>query len=499
MKSEKKPQSSAPGRIGWMVVVQGLLVLALVGVVNYLGFHYYERWDFSRSQKFRLATTTQQLLRQIQEPVRVTVYFAPGQMSLEGLIARDLGSLLKELQFSGKPHIEVETVDPTRDLRRAQEVQARLGFDAGENLVVLEYQDRRKFIPIVELADFDFSGLEAGGSPRVLAFQGERIFASALLELLDPTRRKVYFLQGHGELPVADSSPISIWLQHIARQNAVVLPLATADAAAVPEDANAIVLAGPRYDLTPREIELLQAYWKANGRLLILLDPDANTPNLREFITEAGIVPEDTRVLRVVPLAFAMGIFRDVTGEFLAESEITKRFEGVNSYFPEPVQSLAPAAQRPEGTQLRGLISATEPYWGERDYVTDADRGVAYDDGIDRGYPVLLAMAAELGSIGDDRVEIQNAKMVVVGSVRFALDDNLGGPEGGVANLDFLVGSLNWLLDRNRITGVLAKSPGEFRLSLGEAQLQQIALYTLILIPGASALLGIFVWIRRRS
>lgn len=499
MSRTEKPKTSAPGGVGYMVGVQVVLMVLLVMAVNYLGFHYYERWDFSRSQKFRLATTTQQLLRQLQEPLRVTVYFSPGQFSLESLIARDVGALLKEWQFSGKPHVEIETVDPTRDLRRAQEVQARLGFSAEENLLVLEYQGRKKFLPILDMAEFDLTPAQTGGTPRVAAFRGEQALASALLELLDPEARKVYFLQGHGEPGLGEDSPISTWLRYIVRQNATVLPLRSADAPGIPEDADAVVVLGPQYDLTTREAEMLQRYWESQGRLLILFDPNAPTPNLRRLVERVGIVPEENRVLRLVPLAFAMGIFRDVTGEFLAESEITKRFSGVNSYFPEPVQSLAPAQERPEGTQLRGLIAATEPYWGERAFQPAEGEGVVYDDGIDRGYPVLLAMAAELGSIGDDRVEIQNSKMVVVGSMRFALDENLGGAEGGVANLDFLVSSLNWLLDRNRLTGVVAKPPGEFRLALSEGQLQQIALYTLVLIPGAAALLGLVVWFRRRS
>lgn len=499
MKKSDSGRTSAPGSVGWMVGLQVVLVVLLLVAVNYLGFHYYQRWDFSRSQKFRLATTTQQILRQIQSPVQITVYFAPGQFSLESLIARDVDALLKELQFSGKPHIVVETVDPTRDLRRAQEVQARLGFSAGENLLVLEYQGRKKFLPIAELADFDLAPTQSGQNPRVTAFRGEQALASALLELLDPKTRKIYFLQGHGEVPLGEGSPISTWLSYLERQNAVALPFRSADASALPEDVDALVLAGPQYDLTVREVGFLQDYWQKHGRLLVLLNPEASTPNLRGFLRSVGIVPEDNRVLRIVPLAFAMGIFRDVTGEFLAESEITKRFVGVNTYFPEPVQSLSLAPEKPEGTQIRGLIAATEPYWGERDYITDADKGVAYDDGYDQGYPVLLSMAAELGSIGDDRVEIQSAKMVVVGTLRFALDDHLGGPEGGVANLDFLVSSMNWLLDRNRLTGIVAKAPGEFRLALSDAQLQQIALYTLVLIPAAAALLGLVVWLQRRS
>jgi len=484
--------------IGRGVLIQTLLVLIIVGAANYLSFHYYERADFSRSQKFRLAMQTRQILRQLTGPLDITIYFSPTSFGLESLISRDLNALLKEIQFSGKPKVRLEYVDPTRDLKRAKEIQTRLGFGAGESVLVFEYEGRRKTVPIAELADFDFSALPAGGEPKVTAFRGEQVFASTILGLLDPEPRKIYFLQGHGEPAPGPGGPLSILSATFERLNATVAPLRLLGQS-LPADASMVVIVGAKYDLSQEEFDQLKAWWEKDGRLLVLLDPDSNTPRLRALCEAAGIYPLNNRVLRTVQLPFAIGILRDVNGVFVQGTEITKRFAGVFTRFPDPVQSLETSPPDGSGIQVRPLIEADEPYWGETEYITDEKKGVAYNDGLDDGYPVYLAVAADRGGISDDRVAIQSAKMIVIGASRFALDEFIGGSDGRVANLDFLASGANWLLDRVRITGIAPKSVREFRLALTDAQLARIAFFTMGVIPGIAALLGFWVWFRRRK
>jgi ABC-type uncharacterized transport system involved in gliding motility auxiliary subunit len=108
-------------------------------------------------------------------------------------------------------------------------------------------------------------------------------------------------------------------------------------------------------------------------------------------------------------------------------------------------------------------------------------------------------MSSDRSGLQDDRLEIPAAKMLVVGNAGFIRNDFLAGPGGQVANLDFALSGLNWLLDRHRLTGVVPKTPVEFTLTLGPEQLGAIALYTMIVIPAAVALLGLLVWWRRRA
>jgi ABC-type uncharacterized transport system involved in gliding motility auxiliary subunit len=95
--------------------------------------------------------------------------------------------------------------------------------------------------------------------------------------------------------------------------------------------------------------------------------------------------------------------------------------------------------------------------------------------------------------VKDERVEVESAKLIAVGSSEFALDAALN-----QQGLDFLLSSMNWLLDRGQFTGVVPKAVKHFSLNLTDAQLGSIALYTMIIMPGIAALAGIVVWWRRR-
>jgi hypothetical protein len=254
----------------------------------------------------------------------------------------------------------------------------------------------------------------------------------------------------------------------------------------------------PQTDLTEREAAILSKYWtETQGRLLVLLDPNANTPHLRALLESTGIEPVNDRVLRLVRLPFAMGILREVTAEYMPKNPITKRLSG-DLMFPGVTQSLTAdeAKAKAANVQLWPLIIAKEDFWGEMDYVTDEKHGVRYDEGRDIGQPVYVAMAAACGGVNDDRVEVESSKLVAVGSCEFAWD---GAISKQAQSLDFLLSATNWLLDRRQLTGGIPKNIQQFSLNLTDHQVSSLSFYTLIVMPGAVALLGIVAWLRRRS
>jgi hypothetical protein len=485
------------------VLLQLLAALILLGAVNYYSFNHYWRGDFSRSQKFVLADQTRRVLREINnpaKPLRVTVVFSPTLQTPEVSIYSDVRNLLKELVFSGrKNQIRVEYVDQTRDPARARELQGRYQFTANENVVILDYEDRVRFVPVAEMADFDLTPLATGQAPRVVAFKGEQALTNAIIGLTNPERLKVYFLQGHGEPVVEGASPAGVFKDYIERQNVRVAPLSLASLDQIPADCAALVLLAPQTDLDERETAMLENFWNAKGRLLVLLDPEAAVPRLRAFLAACGITPADNRVLRVQRLPGATGltlILPEVTGIFLGDNTITKRMTGRQIFFDGFTQSLNfdVAKSRTAGVQIWPLIEAGEEFWGEADYRNREKTGVRYDDGRDDGYPVFLAAAAARGGVSDDRVEVESAKLVVTGNAQFALDASLR-QEG----LDFLLSATNWLLDRGRLTGVAPKVVQHFTLNLSDRQIGTLAVYTLVVIPGLAALCGVVAWLRRRA
>jgi len=482
------------------VALQVVAAVILLVAVNYFAFNHYGRWDFSRSQKFVLSEQTKRVIRDLQRPVRITVFFSPTYVSPETQIYPDVRNLLKEFIFSDRQRkrIEVEYIDPTRDLTRARELQGKYKFSASENVVILDYEGRTKFVPVAEMAEFDVTPMMSGDQPRLLAFKGEQALTNALIALANPERLKMYFLQGHGEPPITGASPYATFKDYIERQNVSVQPLTLGSADAVPGDSATLVIAAPQFDLTEREAAVVEKYWKDRGSILVLLDPLVSTPHLDGVLSRAGITPQNNRVVRLYRLGTSTAILIEVMAEFLPESTVTKRLVGSNLSLPGATQSLAIDVKKSqaEGVQIWPLLRAAEEFWGEMNYDSAKAKteGVRYDEGIDVGYPVYVAAAAARGGVSDSRVEVETAKLVVVGSSQFALDAGLSRQ-----GLDFLLSSANWLLDRGQLTGVGPKTVRSFSLNLTNRQMASITFYTMFVMPGAAALIGFIAWWRRRS
>ena len=223
----------------------------------------------------------------------------------------------------------------------------------------------------------------------------------------------------------------------------------------------------------------LREYWNGDGRLIVLLDPAAGTQELRAFLSSAGIVPRDDRVLRTVKLGFATGILRDVTGEFSATNRVTRRLSGAEAMFPGGTCSLDLAGDS-DGTRIEPMITAGDPFWGETEYITDETKGVHFDADADTPAPLVIAAMLERGGVSDAGVEVASARMVVTGNSDFVADGSITEP-----NLDFMLSSLNWILEH--LTEIAPKSvraqPQPHRSETGRIASTR-------LLPAAAALAG---------
>src|SRR2546430_11872951 len=109
-------------QIGVNVLAQVVLLLLLALMINSIAFKHYKRWDFSRDQKYALSDKTKRFLNTIKGKVRITVFFSPNVP-----IAGDVTSLLTEYQYAAKGKIDIENIDPQRNLSRAKEVFDKIG------------------------------------------------------------------------------------------------------------------------------------------------------------------------------------------------------------------------------------------------------------------------------------------------------------------------------------------------------------------------------------
>src|SRR5881392_372873 len=480
-------------RIGLNVVVQIVLVLFLAAMVNSYAFKHYKRWDFSRDQKYALSDKTKRFLDTLKGKMRITVFFSPGTP-----ITADLQNLLTEYQYAGKGKIDVEQIDPERNLSRAKEFFDKYKVVTDESLLVLDYDGRNKTVKASEMADIDQSGMALGEGPRVAAFKGEQAITSAMIDLVEGKKKTLGYVLGHKEPPLTESSAISVLETFIENENIQFKELNLLDVDAIPEDIKTVMIIGPQYDFSEREMRLLRNFWDKQGRILLLLDPAAKTPKLDAFVSELGVKVNDDRLMVFLRTGIQeLALTRDVQARFLGDSPITRRLADVRALFLGGTSSLTlePDRARAANIRIEPLIQAEKGYFAETDYNTDNQAKFQADAKRDDKTPITIGAAIEKGGSADERVQLNSSRLVVVSNATFVQDNAITQDQQG---LDFMSGSVNWLLSREQLIGIAPKVPKPLTFSLNEEALRRLRWILLVFIPLVPALIGTMVWWQRR-
>lgn len=510
---EKPPQSPRKihrVRIGVNVLAQVALILFLAVMVNYLGFEHYKRWDLSRDKKYALSDKSKRFLDSIKGKVRMTVFFGPNNP-----IAPDVQNLLTEYQYASKGKIDVENIDPERSLSRAKEVFDKYKVVSEESLIIVDYQGRNKTVKASEMAEIDQGNAMFGEAPKIAAFKGEQAITSAMMDLVEGKKNVLGYVLGHKEPTLVDApstispsmapepgarSPISVLKTFIENENIKIEELNLFDVPAIPAEMKTIVILGPQYDFSDREMQLLRDFWEKQGRILLLLDPTAKTPKLLAFLNELGVKVNDDRLMANMKTGIQeVARVRDVIGRFLGDSPITKRLADVRAPFLGATASLtlAQADQtRADKIKLQPLAQAETGYWGELDYNSDNENLLQFAQGRDHDTPLYFAVSIEKGGSGDDRVQANSSRMVVVTNSTFAQDNALTRDQQG---LDFVSGSVNWLLNREQLIGIAPKVPKTLTFNLDDNALRNLRWLILFVMPLIPALIGAAVWWQRRA
>src|SRR6266516_4670271 len=489
----RRPKKIRRIQIGFNVLAQIILILFLAAMVNSIAFKHYQRWDFSHDQKYALSDKTKRFLRTIKTKMRIIVFFSPSTP-----ITADVQNLLTEYQYAAKGKIDVEYIDPERNLSRAKEIFDKYKVVSDESLLVIDYEGRNKTVKASEMAEVDQSGMGFGEGPRVTAFKGEQAITSAMMDLVEGKKNALGYVLGHKEPPLSENSTVSVLKTFIENENIKFQELNLFDVEAVPAELKTIVIIGPQYDFSDREMKLLRDFWNKQGRILLLLDPGTKTPKLDAFLNELGVKVNDDRLMVFLRTGIQeLALTRDVQAHFLGDSPITKRLADVRALFFGGTSSLTlePDRVRAANIRLEPLIQAEKGYFAETDYNSDDQAKLQADANRNSGAPPMIGAAIEKGGSADERVQVNSSRLVVVSNATFIQDKALTQDQ---QSLDFISGSVNWLLSREQLIGIAPKIPRPLTFTLDENGLRSLRWMILVLMPLIPAVIGSVVWWQRR-
>lgn len=492
-----------------------VLVIALVAILNYFGWKYHKRFDWTQEEIYTLSEKSLNVLHQLDKDVEAIVFMGP-----ESQLYPQVTELLARYE-AASPHLSVRVLDADRNLAEAQSLVDKYQV-TGLDVVVFDAGDEQRVVQTSDLADYDYSGLQMGEAPRLTGFKGEQQFTSALLNLVESRKPKILFTTGHGEhaLDDFDTSGLSGAADYLDRENFEVEEWASLGASDVPPDTDLVVVAGPTTGFVEPEVEVLSRYLDGGGRLLLALDPvlaaagEGLEPSGLDGLLESyGVTADDSIVVDPAnPLPFfgAETIFIKSYGSHpvtdpLKRSEISVIL---------PLARSVRVTDTPDGWTSTSLLETSDEGWGETDLSNL--QGVERDDD-DLPGPVSLAVAVERadssasgeegpgdGEEAADQDTVateaeaanasEGARLVVLGDSD--LFTNAYVQQAG--NSILFVNIFNWLVAREALLAIPAKEPQQVRLNLSASELSWIRWLSLAVLPGLVLALGLWVWSRRR-
>jgi hypothetical protein len=207
----------------------------------------------------------------------------------------------------------------------------------------------------------------------------------------------------------------------------------------------------------------------------------------------------DDRLMAMVRTGIQeVALVRDVQARFLGDSPITKKLADARGLFFGGTCSLTlePDRVRAANIKLQPLVQAEKGYWAEKDYNSGDQEKFQADAGANQGAIHTIAASIEKGGSGDDRVQANSSRMVVVSNATFIQDNALTQDQQA---LDFISGSVNWLLSREQLIGIAPKVPKMLTFLLDEKSLRNLRWLILVLMPLVPAVIGTAVWWQRRA
>jgi ABC-type uncharacterized transport system involved in gliding motility auxiliary subunit len=467
-----------------------LLLAALLLMLNYLGWKYYKRFDWTKSQLYSLSEKTLNVLKGLHKDVDFIVFLSPAQQQE---IYQPTTELLSRYAAASR-RVHVRVVDAAKKPVEAQQLVQKYGVTT-TGVVVTSGADKR-VIDSNDLAELDFSTMQTTGAPKMTGFKGEQLFTSALLQLSEGRKPKILFTTGHGEHSLDDQSGrgLSGAQQLLGRDNFDLSEWASLGKPAVPADTDLLVIAGPTGSFVQPELDAFSAYLNNGGRMLVLLDPTLGpgagsglvTTGLESWLARYGIkAGQDIVVDPSNPLPF-FGPETIFSKEY-GDHPITKALsEGSLPVLLSVVRSMTPG--NAPGVKLTELIHTSSAGWGETDL---AHLDKVARDASDVAGPVSIGVAAESSATAPGK---RPMRLVAIGDSDFAANQLL---QANAANQVLLSNALNWLVEREALLGIPPKKTEQVKLTLTGEQIRRIYLLAAAL-PILAVVLGAAIFFRRR-
>jgi ABC-type uncharacterized transport system involved in gliding motility auxiliary subunit len=446
-------------KYGSNALIMGLAILGILIVVNILVNNYNKTWDMTQDKQNTLTQETIDMLNALPENVTAEAFFSSSANS------ESARPLLNQYKSVSNGKFDYEFIDPIKDPVAAQNANI-----TSDGTVVLRMGDRREPVTYLSEEEIDI----------------------ALVKLINPQSRSVYFLTGHGERDINDSNQetgLSALKTMLESKNYSVASLNLLLTNDIPDDASVIVIDGPQKPLSQSEVDLIKSFLASGKALIVLQDSVFQTSfgevvdPLAEYIaSDWGLVMNNDLVVDLTSSQANIAIGNPST---YGASPITKNMGNLVTIFP---LARSITASPIDGITLIELVSTSTQSWGEMTLEDVENTGAKFDEGIDNAGPLVLAYSAENAG--------NSSRLILIGDT----DVSINGYFSAYGNSDLMVNSIDWTTGQENLISLTPRTTTErILVSPKIYTLGLIFLMVIIVIPGIVLISGILVWAQRKK
>ena len=445
-------------RFGVNSIVYTVLIIALLAMINFLGARYNHRFDFSENAVNSLS----QQSKTVAEAVEDTV-------SLDAFVDGGNDDVLKELLSAYRyrnDKIHYRIIDP--------QVSPVLAEQAGISRV-----------PAIRVASAERSVL--------LTKMDEESLTNAIYRVTAAERKKVYFVEGHGEASIDESSDptgLGSFADALRKQNYTVESIFPAKMDAIPDDAAVVIMPSAERAYFEKELELLTNYVNRGGHVLANFEPGIGS-ELVEWIAHWGIrIGDDVLVDQQTKLFDGVSLgLENIVENYTDHPAVAPLAEARSRTLLAVARSVRVTRDAPEGFALFELAYTPETSWAESNIKRLFENGeAAFEQDEDKRGPIPIAVAA-----GPVPPKTDGARIVAFGDSTFVTNRFWA----RLYNDSLALAAVAWLAGEDELISVTPRAVRASRATLSPTEARTVFYLSVLVIPELILLIGILVWWRR--
>lgn len=469
--SEKEENKKLFTRLNSVILIP--ILIAILVTANLIAEKLPWKFDMTADKVFTLSEQTRKVIDDLDRNINITAFFREGE---EDPTVR---ALLEEYVKAGAGKIKTEYTDAERNPIAAKRLDAN-NEGIFNDSIVFESDGRIK-----KVNKFDIFNLNSAYGK---SFSGEQQFTGALLYITSPKLAKVYFLEGHQETEL--NSELFKLKSKIENEASTAESLNLIKVGGVPEDADVVVVASPKRDLSAAEKTMLQQYLSQGGRMILLFDvPGAQIQldNFGELLNFYGIGINNNFVVEENQNYYYTNNNMYLVPDY-ADQSIVKNMKAENLAIIFPYSMNLEILQTDDKNLITEPVLRTSDRSWSRYNIMDATPTMTDDDVAG---PANVAVAVERDN-SDDRQK--NTKIFVAGNAKF-IDNNMLEVQG---NVDLFMNAVNWVRDKKEAISIRSKVLNSNQMMVKGPTFTALLIVSIVIIPMLAFGAGFLMWLRRR-